>query len=156
MEHNIGGVLTNVFGALESKLLFTWDQNQCIKTDFMFLDNQDKPVFLKELKSIWKKYNGEYSESNTLLISDPVKSLLNPLNTSISPSNYDPENKEDDALGPNGEVRMFLDGLADAKDVQSYVKAHPIGDPAITSSHVDWDYYSKIVCFFGKKESRAG
>ncbi|XP_076944270.1 uncharacterized protein LOC143614835 [Bidens hawaiensis] len=152
MEHNIGGVLTNVFGDLKSKLLFTWDQNQCTKTDLMCLDNKDKPVFLKELKSIWKIYNGQYSASNTLLISDPVKSLLNPPNTSISTKNYDPENKEDDLLGPNGEMRVFLDGLADAKDVQSYVKAHPIGDPAITSSHADWDYYSKIIRYFGKKE----
>ncbi|KAM0053478.1 hypothetical protein Hdeb2414_s0007g00260031 [Helianthus debilis subsp. tardiflorus] len=78
--------------------------------------------------------------------------LLQP-NTSVSPENYDPENKEDNLLGPNGEIRVFLEGLAEAKDVQSYVKAHPIGDPAITSSHADWDYYSKIIRSFGKKES---
>ncbi|KAI7738268.1 hypothetical protein M8C21_014434, partial [Ambrosia artemisiifolia] len=153
MEHNIGAVLNNVMGELKSKLLFTWDQNQCTKTDFKCLDNKDKPVFLKELDHLWsQKYSinlpwcdGEYSPSNTLLITDPVKALLNPPNTSISPGNYDPDNKEDDVLGPNGEMRVFLEGLAEAKDVQSYVKAHPIGDPAITSSHADWDYYSKII-----------
>ncbi|XP_021986038.1 uncharacterized protein LOC110882280 [Helianthus annuus] len=160
MEHNIGAVLTNVMGEHKSKLLFTWDQNQCTKTDFMCLDKKDKPVFLKELNHLWsKKYSnlpwcdGEYSASNTLLITDPVKTLMNPPNTSISPGNYDPENKEDNLLGPSGEIRVFLEGLAEAKDVQSYVKAHPIGDPAITSSHADWDYYSKIIRSFGKKES---
>ncbi|KAF5823724.1 putative FCP1 domain, HAD superfamily protein [Helianthus annuus] len=159
MEHNIGGVLTNVMGTeLKSKLLFTWDQGQCTDTGFTCPDNQKKPLFLKELKHIWKKKyiygpwsEGEYSASNTLLITYPVKALLNPPNTSIYPGNYDPENKEDDVLGPNSELRVFLEGLAEAKDVQSYVKAHPIGDPAITSSHPDWDYYSKIIRAFGKR-----
>ncbi|XP_076920297.1 uncharacterized protein LOC143581361 [Bidens hawaiensis] len=160
MEHNIGEVLTNVMGELKSKLLFTWDQGQCTETGFMCPDNNKKPLFLKELKHIWqKKYiygpwsEGEYSASNTLLITYPVKALLNPPNTSIYPGNYDPENEKDDVLGLNSELRAFLDGLADAKDVQSYVKAHQIGDPAITPSHPDWDYYSKIIRAFGKKES---
>ncbi|KAI3683849.1 hypothetical protein L1987_84364 [Smallanthus sonchifolius] len=159
MEHNIGGVLDNVMGEFKSKLLFTWDQNQCTKTDFMCLDNKNKPVFLKELDHIWgEKYtylpwcDGEYSASNTLLITDPVKALLNPPNTAISLGSYDPENKEDDLLGLNGELRVFLEGLAEAKDVQTYVKDHPIGEPFITPSHADWDYYSKIVRAYGKNK----
>ncbi|PWA87678.1 hypothetical protein CTI12_AA127360 [Artemisia annua] len=63
-------------------------------------------------------------------------------NTAIFPRNYDPENKEDAFLGPDGELRVFLNGLAEANDVPSYVKDHPIGEPAITSLHPDWDYYS--------------
>ncbi|MFS7906423.1 hypothetical protein Hanom_Chr01g00058991 [Helianthus anomalus] len=69
--------------------------------------------------------------------------VLSQPNTSIYPGNYDPENKEYDVLGNFG--------LADAKDVQSYVNAHLIGDPAITSSHPDWDYYSKLIRDFGKR-----
>ncbi|KAL0347113.1 UNVERIFIED_CONTAM: hypothetical protein Scaly_1727300 [Sesamum calycinum] len=53
--------------------------------------------------------------------------------------------------GPNGELRKFLDGLADAKDVPSYVKDHRIGQPAITPSHPDWSYYAKIVSHLEKK-----
>lgn len=52
--------------------------------------------------------------------------------------------------GPNGELRAFLDGLAEAKDVQAYVKAHPIGEPAITPSHANWDFYSEIISVYGK------
>ncbi|CAH1442077.1 unnamed protein product [Lactuca virosa] len=52
----------------------------------------------------------------------------------------------------DGELRAFLDGVAEAKDVQSYVKDHPFGEPAITPSHSDWDYYSKIIRFFDKKD----
>ncbi|KAD5803111.1 hypothetical protein R6Q59_024680 [Mikania micrantha] len=150
MEHNIGEVLTNVMGELKSKLLFTWDQKHCTKTDFMCLDNKDKPVFLKELDHIWKKYG--YSASNTLLITDPEKALLNPPNTAISLESYDPENKKDNLLGLKGELRVFLDGLAEAKDVQSYVKDHPIGEPFITPSHADWDYYSKIIRAYAKNK----
>ncbi|KAK9058829.1 hypothetical protein SSX86_023672 [Deinandra increscens subsp. villosa] len=152
MEHNIDGVLTNVMGELESKLLFTWGQNQCTETKFKCVGNKHKPLFLKQLDHIWeKKYiyhrwsAGEYSASNTLLISDPITALLNPPNNVISPAEYDSENKQDDFLGPNGELRVFLEGLAEAKDVQTYVKTHRIGDPAITSSHADWEYYSKII-----------
>ncbi|KAM0053481.1 putative FCP1 domain, HAD superfamily protein [Helianthus debilis subsp. tardiflorus] len=159
MEHNKGEVLTNVMGELKSKLLFTWDQSHCTETDFMYPDNEYKPVFLKELDHIWsKKYlylpwsEGEYSASNTLLITDPVKALLNPPNTAIFLGDYDPKNNRDDFLGPNSRLRMFLDGLAEAKDVQTYVKAHPFGDPAITPSHADWDYYSKIIRLYGKNK----
>nr|GEX70819.1 hypothetical protein [Tanacetum cinerariifolium] len=159
-EHNLTGVLTNVIGELKSKLLFTWDQKQCTDTGFKCLGNKDKPLFLKDLSLLWeKKYSdlpwraGEYSPSNTLLITDPVKALLNPPNTAIFPRNYDPENKQDDFLGPDGELRVFLNGLAEAKDVPTYVKDHPIGEPAITSSHPDWDYYSKINRSLGKKET---
>ncbi|XP_076944271.1 uncharacterized protein LOC143614836 [Bidens hawaiensis] len=153
MEQNIDEVLTNLVGELKNKLLFTWDQGQCTETGFMCPDNKKKPLFLKELRHIWKKKyisgawrDGNYSACNTLLISDHP-------NTLISLANYDPENKEDDLLGSNVEMRVFLDGLADAKDAQSYVKDHPIGDPAITSSHADWYYYSDVVHSFGKKES---
>ncbi|KAJ0817625.1 putative FCP1 domain, HAD superfamily protein [Helianthus annuus] len=107
MEHNIGEVLTNVMGELKSKLLFTWDQDECTETDYMCLDNKYKPLFLKELDLIWtsKKYRnlpwseGEYSAPNTLLITDPVKALLNPPNTAIFVGDYDPKNNRDDFLG---------------------------------------------------------
>lgn len=39
---------------------------------------------------------------------------------------------------------MYLKGLADAIDVQSYVKDHPFGQPPITSSHPDWSFYVEV------------
>ncbi|PWA35963.1 HAD-like domain-containing protein [Artemisia annua] len=153
MEQNIDGVLINIMGEHKSKLLFTWDQGQCTNTGFMCLENKEKPVFLKELKYVWQKKwrDVEYSSSNTLLITDPVKALLNPPNTSMFPGNYDPNNKVDDFLGPHGELRAFLGGLAEANDVPTYVKDHPFGEAAITPSHSDWGYYSKIIRSLGKE-----
>ncbi|KAJ0736038.1 putative FCP1 domain, HAD superfamily protein [Helianthus annuus] len=157
-EHNLQGILTNVMGNLKKKLLFTWDQEHGTDSGFKCLENQDKPLFFKELNHLWeKKYpnlpwsDGEYSASNTLLITDPEKSLLNPPNTAIFPRNYDPENRKDDFLGPKGELRVFLEGLAEAEDVQTYVEEHPMGDPEITPSHPDWDHYCKIICCVNKK-----
>ncbi|XP_035832353.1 uncharacterized protein LOC110872155 [Helianthus annuus] len=73
-------------GDLKNKLLFTWDQEHCTDSGFMCLENQDKPLFLKELSHIWeKKYqnlpwsDGEYSASNTPLVTYPEKALLNPV-----------------------------------------------------------------------------
>ncbi|KAI3738183.1 hypothetical protein L2E82_28203 [Cichorium intybus] len=155
MEHNIETVLTQLIGELKNKFLFSWDQNQCTKTRFTCFGSKHKPLFLKELKYIWeKKYSsGEYSSSNTLLITDPEKALLNPPNTAIFPKEYNVKKKDDDFLGPNGELRAFLDGLVESKDVESYVKNHPFGEPAITPSHSQWDYYEKIISSLGKEES---
>ncbi|KAI3738185.1 hypothetical protein L2E82_28205 [Cichorium intybus] len=128
------------------------DQNQCTNTGFMCLENKNKRLLLKELKYLWKNedsslpwYEGEYSSSNTLLITDPVKALGNPPNTAIFPEKYDAENNDDEYLGLDGELRAFLVGLAEAKDVQSYLEDHPFGKPAISSSHSDWGYYSEII-----------
>ncbi|GKB93784.1 putative FCP1-like domain, HAD-like domain protein [Tanacetum coccineum] len=90
----------------------------------------------------------------TGVLTNVIGELKSNQTLSIFPRNYDPENKEDDFLGPDGELRVFLDGLAEAKDVPTYVKDHPTGEPAITSSHPDWDYYSKINRSLGKKETR--
>ncbi|KAK6122001.1 hypothetical protein DH2020_044255 [Rehmannia glutinosa] len=68
---------------------------------------------------------------------------------------YQKHNKQDNFLGPDGELLKYLDGLVDAKDVPSYVKDHPFGQPAITETHPDWDYYAKIVRHFDKKKMKA-
>ncbi|CAA3014696.1 Hypothetical predicted protein [Olea europaea subsp. europaea] len=124
----------------------------------------------------WRR--GQYSSSNTLLIDDePHTSLLNPPNTAIFPRPYKRHDSKDtflgqiyklvlkmyifrglilicnrNVLGTNGWLRRFLQGVADADDVPSYVEEHRFGYPPITSSHSDWNYYSKIVREFGKEE----
>ncbi|KAL4586549.1 hypothetical protein LXL04_011185 [Taraxacum kok-saghyz] len=120
--------------ALISVTEISWDQTQCTKTGFMCVWNKNKSVFLKELKYIWEKYEN-YSASNTLLISDPEKALLNPPYTAIFPKRHDFDDEDDDFLGPYGKFWAFLVGLVHAEDVQSYVKEHPFGEPAMSPSH---------------------
>ncbi|KAJ6358157.1 hypothetical protein OIU78_005899 [Salix suchowensis] len=71
--------------------------------------------------------------------------LLNPPHTAVFPDEYTVDCAGDSALGPEGDLRVYLEGLADAEDVPSYVKDHPFGKPAITPLHPDWGFYSKIV-----------
>ncbi|KAF8396466.1 hypothetical protein HHK36_018089 [Tetracentron sinense] len=142
-------------------LLLHKDQSDCTDTGFKALENEEKPIFLKQLKKLWDKDKsslpwpkGRYSSSNTLLIDDtPYKSLLNPSNTAIFLPQYDANYANDKALGPSRELRLFLEGLADADDVPTYVKEHRIGQPEITSMHPDWKFYSKIINKFrGRKD----
>ncbi|KAK7244985.1 hypothetical protein RIF29_39814 [Crotalaria pallida] len=146
-EHNAYTTLNYAIGSLKSKLLFVWDQKDCTDTGFMSLENEDKRLFFKDLNKVFQdvKKGGPYTESNTLMIDDtPYKTFLNPPNTAIFLEPYDPLNKNDSALDPKGELCSYLEGVAAAQDVQSYVKENPFGQPAITSSHVDWDFYSKV------------
>ncbi|RDX85435.1 hypothetical protein CR513_33380, partial [Mucuna pruriens] len=159
-EHNIDAALNCAIGTLKSKLLFVWDQDQCTNSGFRSLENKFKPLFFKEVNKVWDnvKKGGPYSASNTLLIDDkPYKAFLNTVirshdNASIFPEPYNPEDEADNALvsyiytciDPKGELCSYLEGLAEGSDVQSYVKDHPFGQLAITSSHVDWSFYSKV------------
>ncbi|RWR73131.1 hypothetical protein CKAN_00138400 [Cinnamomum micranthum f. kanehirae] len=155
-QRNVDGVITFIFGDFKPKLQFTWNQTHCTSTLFKTLEKKDKPIFLKELKKLWDKEchslpwpKGRYSSSNTLLIDDsPYKALFNPPNTAIFPPKFTVDQIEDNSLGPKGDLRAFLKGLAATVDVQTYVKAHPYGQDAITANHPDWSYYSKIVGHF--------
>ncbi|KAK1400639.1 hypothetical protein POM88_000244 [Heracleum sosnowskyi] len=54
-------------------------------------------------------------------------------NTTIFSNTYNYKNLEDDSLGPEGDLRVYLEGLALAENVQEYVKNHPFGQrPIIT------------------------
>ncbi|KDO61013.1 hypothetical protein CISIN_1g0419102mg, partial [Citrus sinensis] len=66
-------------------------------------------------------------------------------NTSIFPEAYNPEDVNDKVLKPNGELAKYLEGLAEAEDVQSYVKENAFGQPPVNSSHPDWRFYCKSV-----------
>jgi hypothetical protein len=51
-------------------------------------------------------------------------------------------------IDPNGELCEYLKGVAEAEDVQSYVKTNYFGIQAINLnssriSHRDWSYYFK-------------
>ncbi|KAL5809700.1 hypothetical protein ACOSQ3_030391 [Xanthoceras sorbifolium] len=152
-EWYMNNALDCIMVGLRSKLLFAWDQNECTNSGFSTLGNKDKPIFLKELKKIWEdKYSNlpstvrQYSSLNTLLIdTDAYKALLNPPHTAVFPTEYKANHVNDTALGPKGELRLYLTGLVDSDDVPSYVKHHPFGQPAITPTHPDWGYYSKVI-----------
>ncbi|KAK9267023.1 hypothetical protein L1049_027660 [Liquidambar formosana] len=140
-------------GDSKDKLLFCWDQFHCTDTGFNTIENREKPLVLKELNKLWEKHEpglpwkkGEYNESNTLLLDDsPYKALRNPAHTAIFPQTYRYKDVKDCSLGPGGDLRVYLEGLAAAENVQRYVEQNPFGQRAITESNLSWGFYRKII-----------
>ncbi|XP_021743207.1 uncharacterized protein LOC110709304 [Chenopodium quinoa] len=132
-------------------ILVVLDQRSCTDSGFKSMEKKYKALFFKELKKLWQtsapsKGGLIYSQSNTLLIDDePYKGLLNPPNTGIYPNKYDAGNLTDDFLDPKRELCSYLEGLARAEDVPSYVKGYRFGQPAIGPKHPDWNYYSNVL-----------
>uniref|UniRef100_M8BVY2 FCP1 homology domain-containing protein n=1 Tax=Aegilops tauschii TaxID=37682 RepID=M8BVY2_AEGTA len=160
---NVDDVVDILMKDLRRHLLFCWDASHCTTTKCSTLENQRKPLVLKELKKLWNKEDpdlpweqGEFSPSNTLLVDDsPYKALCNPPHTAIFPQPYSYHNRTDNSLGPGGDLRVYLENLAAADDVQRYVQEHPFGQPFITESDPNWDFYAKIRDRLEKREKCA-
>ncbi|KAJ7956485.1 NLI interacting factor-like phosphatase [Quillaja saponaria] len=152
-KRNVDIAIKFLMGKSRSKLLFCWDQSHCTKTRFKTIENIDKPLVLKELKTLWEQRKpglpwkkGDYNESNTLLLDDsPYKALCNPMNTAIFPYPYKYTDTNDASLGPGGDIRVYLEGLAMAEDVQKYVASHPFGQGPITESNPSWSFYRQVI-----------
>ncbi|KAA0058001.1 MATH and LRR domain-containing protein PFE0570w-like protein [Cucumis melo var. makuwa] len=135
------------------KLLFCWDQSHCTTTRFTTIENDRKPLVLKELKKIWENLEpylpwkkGEFNESNTLLLDDsPYKALRNPPNTAVFPTSYRYKDSDDTSLGPGGDLRTYLEGVYAAENVQKYVEQNPFGQKPISESSPSWKFYRKII-----------
>ncbi|KAH9614263.1 hypothetical protein KSS87_019458 [Heliosperma pusillum] len=148
---NTDGVIESVLQEFESQFLFIWDQDRCSDYGYKLPTKKRKPMFFKELTHLWSSLaknsvpKRQFYESNTLLIdNETYKALLNPPNTGIFLDTYNVKDTTDNALDLKNELGQFLEGLAEASDVPSYVKSHPIGQPAIGPTHPDWDFYSRI------------
>ncbi|KAI7746456.1 hypothetical protein M8C21_022549, partial [Ambrosia artemisiifolia] len=138
----------------QRQFLFCWDQSHCTDTGFSTIENTSKPLFLKELKKLWEKqdpnlpwHRGAYDESNTLLLDNsPYKALRNPPHTAIFPYTYSYRNAHDNDLGPNGDLRNYLETLAASDSVQKFIEQNPFGQQPITHDNESWNFYQKIIC----------
>ncbi|WVZ08741.1 hypothetical protein V8G54_022087, partial [Vigna mungo] len=150
---NINYVINYLMGNMKQRLLFSWDLSYCTKTTFKSLENRYKPIVFKDLRKIWEKYdsrlpwkNGYYNESNTLMLDDsPYKALLNPPCNSVFPHTFSFRNQSDNSLAAGGDLREYLDGLANAENIPKYVEQHPFGQSAIDEKSESWDFYSKVL-----------
>ncbi|XP_050229912.1 uncharacterized protein LOC126679018 isoform X2 [Mercurialis annua] len=153
MKKNIDGVIDLVMGDMKHKLLFCWDLSRCTLTQFNTLENRHKPLIFKELRKIWDKDDpelpwekGYYNESNTLLLDDsPYKALINPAHTAIFPYPYQCQDRQDDALGDGGDIRIYLERLTLADNVQKFVEQHPLGQEPINERSESWSFYLKVM-----------
>ncbi|KAH1131166.1 hypothetical protein J1N35_002544 [Gossypium stocksii] len=150
--------MTKMIGLLlrkqwKRKLFFCWDRKRCTITKFKTLENEEKPLVLKELRKLWDRClpelpwrKGDYDESNTLLLDDsPYKALRNPANTGIFPYPYQYTDADDHSLAPGGDIRDYLERIAVAENVQKFVEQNPFGQQAITEADPHWEFYSQVI-----------
>uniref|UniRef100_A0A0D9VZ59 Mitochondrial import inner membrane translocase subunit TIM50 n=1 Tax=Leersia perrieri TaxID=77586 RepID=A0A0D9VZ59_9ORYZ len=151
-KQNVDSVIDIIMRDFKPFLLFCWDMSKCTFTGHKTLDNVHKPLMLKELRKLWNKEEpdlpwgkGEYSPSNTLLVDDsPYKALRNPPYTAIFPRTYSYLDCNDCSLGPDGDLRVYLENLSVAEDVECYVRNNPFGQPFITQNDPNWSFYAQI------------
>jgi len=151
-KENVDSVVNIVMNEFKPRLLFCWDLSKCTFTGHKTLENKHKPLVLKELRKLWNMEEpdlpweeGDYSPSNTLLVDDsPYKALRNPPYTAIFPRSYSYLNWNDNSLGPGGDLRVYLQNLAAADDVERFVRNNPFGQPFITKSDPHWNFYAQI------------
>ncbi|KAL8171254.1 hypothetical protein V2J09_023058, partial [Rumex salicifolius] len=133
-------------------VIFVQDQSHCTDTGYRTVEDRNKPLFLKEIKKLWDKEDpslpwekGDYNESNTILMDDsPHKALRNPPYTGVFPYPYLYKDNRDNLLARKGKLRLYLERLVKADNVQKFVSENRFGQRPITKSDVSWPYYSKI------------
>lgn len=143
-EWYVDNALDCLMTGLRQKLAFIWDQKKCIDSGFKCLENEQKPIYLKNLSLLWENKDhdlpwseGKYSAADTLMIDDePYKSAMNPPYTAVFLAEYHANDIDDKVLAPNGELRMYLDGVAEADNVPEYVEKHPFGLPESSSPNL--------------------
>ncbi|XP_058739303.1 uncharacterized protein LOC131611231 isoform X2 [Vicia villosa] len=153
LKKYVDRVVDHLMGDMKQKLIFCWDLSHCTETCFRTLENRHKPLVFKDLKKIWDKYDpnlpwdkGYYNESNTLLLDDsPYKALLNPSYNSIFPHTYSYQNHNDISLGAGGNLRRYLDGVANAENMVKYVEQHPFGQERINERSDSWKFYLNVI-----------
>ncbi|KAI5340773.1 hypothetical protein L3X38_020047 [Prunus dulcis] len=146
-------VLDYLMGDMKHKLLFCWDLSHCTATGFRTIENRHKTLVFKELRRIWEKHDpslpwekGIYNESNTLLLDDsPYKALLNPAHTAVFPHPYTFQRGSDTSLGPGGDLRVYLEGLAAAENIQEFIEQEPFGQSPINESSASWPFYLRVL-----------
>ncbi|XP_024014351.1 uncharacterized protein LOC18022906 [Eutrema salsugineum] len=139
---------------MKSKLLFCWGMSYCSTTTVW-----EKDVVFKDLNKLWEEHEpnlpwkaGDYNKTNTVLVDhSPCKALLNPPFAGIFPHSYKYQNKTDTSLGNGGDLRLYLEKLVEAEDVQDFIKENPFGQEAITEASESWEFYSKAI----RKHARA-
>lgn len=48
-------------------------------------------------------------------------------------------------VGPNGELRNYLERLAVSDNIQKFIEQNPFGQRAITYDDEAWDFYCQII-----------
>lgn len=104
-KRNLDPLIEVVFGPLKQRLLFSWDQSRCEKTNHPLTNK--KPLFLKNLSEVWKEYS-MFDEKNTLIIDDTsLKMQNNPSDCCIILHEWKPKEKRSEDWNQPDEYYHF-------------------------------------------------
>ncbi|KAK4402216.1 hypothetical protein Sango_0962300 [Sesamum angolense] len=131
-KRNMEPILEFLLGNDKCKLLFCWDSDFVL--DSLLKPNTDT-IFLS---FHFREYNLLYQ-----LLSKINHTVLIQQYTAVFPYSYQFTDVRDNSLGPGGDLRVYLEGLAMAENVQEYVKQNPFGQRPITEKNLSWGYYLK-------------
>ena len=134
---NLAPLVRHVFGKSAHRLRFVWAQDKCSTEGQVpsgrLVEGEGgerkpgmKPRFLKELSRVFEAGLGGW-ETTLLLDDDEYKASRNRAHTALHPRAYTAEQAATDrALSEEGELRLYLEALADAaSSVPQYVASHP-------------------------------
>ena len=123
----------------QQMLHFAWGQDHCIDSGERDVSNPSKPLFIKDLNSIWCEPSGigdGFGPENTLLLDDSVYKARYTPDNAIHPVEWIPRRREfrrkdneeeedekddDDVLAESGPLRKFLDEVRDCNDVSELI-----------------------------------
>ena len=114
----------------KQRLHFAWGQDHCIDSGERDVSNPNKPLFLKDLHSIWCEPSGignGFGPENTLLLDDSVYKARYTPDNAIHPVEWIPRRREeereddDDVLAETGPLRQFLDEVRTCDDVSELI-----------------------------------
>ena len=131
-EYNMRAMLDVYFSnEQKQKLHFAWGQDHCIDSGERDVSNPNKPLFLKDLHSIWCESSGignGFGPENTLLLDDSVYKARYTPDNAIHPVEWIPRRREeeikeddDDVLAETGPLRQFLDEVRTCDDVSELI-----------------------------------
>jgi hypothetical protein len=133
MQKNVLRLVSLLFPSTDQQPAAVLHQKDCTPTGLFDPQKRGKELRLKVLARLWERpelsaADGRpYGPHNTLLLDDsPYKVMANPPHTAVHPSEWSAANSAlelDEALGPDGSIRLLLDRFARADDGRHVVEA---------------------------------
>ncbi|XP_026389789.1 uncharacterized protein LOC113284518 isoform X2 [Papaver somniferum] len=110
---------------LDRQQIQIWNQAHCTETKLKIPDRYkaSKPWFLKVTDQINTRFSGNFDHAlNTIMVDDsPLKTVINPRNTTVFPKTWHPGDAKDNALSKEGAIRSFLYSLLHDGDIRDHV-----------------------------------
>ena len=126
---------------LRQHLLFVWAQEECTRHEAKDVATADglhrKPLLLKELRHVWRRWPAWDAATTVLVDDDPCKCERNPPHTAIHPAKWRalrPPPGAHAELAPDGPLPAYLAALHAAPDSQAYVSEHALYDRSASSA----------------------